>query len=330
MRSVCILATKSELGAGTRGASLGIDAIRFASLNKNKKFFQQYPYLEISTNNEALFYDTPHIFAKNIDAILKNQTEICQKVYECLKKEYFPLVIAGDHSCSNATIAGIKQAFPEKTLGVVWIDAHADLHSPFTTPSGNMHGMPLAMALAEDNSSQQVNNVKPETLFYWEQIKNLGIPGAKISPSYLVYIGVRDTEPQEEAFIARHKIRNYTVEELRRRSIEVVVREILEEKLAKCDLIYISFDVDSLDSSISVGTGTPVSGGLSVAEAKEINAYLLQDMRVCAWEMVEINPLLDTKGNKMGEVAFEILESSANASQMVYPPKKFQISPSFA
>lgn len=327
MRSVCILAAKSELGAGTRGASLGIDAIRFASLNKNKKFFQQYPYLEISTNNEALFYDTPHIFAKNIDAILKNQIEISQKVYEILQKNFFPFIIAGDHSCSNATIAGIKQAFPKKTLGVVWIDAHADLHSPFTTPSGNMHGMPLAMALAEDNLTQQINKVSQETIFYWEQIKNLGVKGAKFSPNHLVYIALRDTETQEESFITKHKIRNYSVEEIRRRSVEVVVREILDEKLADCDLIYISFDVDSMDSSVSVGTGTPVSGGLSVAEAKEINALLVQDMRVCAWEIVEINPLLDTKVNKMGEVAFEVLESTISSAKNPESYEKSEITP---
>ncbi|MCS6795964.1 MAG: arginase [Raineya sp.] len=310
MRSVCIVGVKAELGAGTRGASLGFDAVRIASLSKNKSFFQQYPCYEALVSNEALFYDTPYKFAKYIDYILKNQVEICEQIHWYLQKDYFPFIISGDHSSASATIAGIKKTFPDKTLGVIWIDAHADLHSPFTTPSGNMHGMPIAMALAEDNLSQQVNEVNASTIFYWEKLKNLGIKGAKFSPNHLVYVAVRDTEPQEDAFIAQNKIRNYTVEEIRRRSVEVVVREILDEKLADCDLIYISFDVDSMDSSISIGTGTPVAGGLSVNEAKEINTLLVQDMRVCAWEMVEINPLLDTKGNKMAEVAFEVLENT--------------------
>ncbi|WP_448530132.1 arginase [Raineya sp.] len=315
MRSVCMLGVKAELGAGTRGASLGFDAVRIASLSKNKNFFQQYPYHEICVSNEALFQNSPHTFAKNIDAILKNQIEICEQIHTCLKKNLFPFVISGDHSSASATIAGIKKTFPDKTLGVIWIDAHADLHSPYTTPSGNMHGMPVAIALAEDNLSEKVNEVNPTTILFWEKLKNLGVKGAKFSPNHLVYIALRDTETQEESFIAKHKIRNYSVEEIRRRSVEVVIREILDEKLADCDLIYISFDVDSMDSSISVGTGTPVSGGLSVAEAKEINALLVQDTRVCAWEMVEINPLLDTKGNKMGEVAFEVLESTISSAK---------------
>ncbi|PKQ66547.1 arginase [Raineya orbicola] len=325
MRSVCLLGVKAELGAGTRGASLGFDAVKIASLSKNKSFFQQYPYQEIAISNDALFHTSPHIFAKNIDEILKNQITICEQVHLCLKKNHFPFIISGDHSSASATIAGIKKTFPDKTLGVIWIDAHADLHSPYTTPSGNMHGMPVAIALAEDNITEKINEVPPITALYWEKLKNLGVKGAKFSPNHLVYVSVRDTEPQEEAFIAKNKIRNYTVEEIRRRSVEVVVREILEEKLADCDLIYISFDVDSMDSSISVGTGTPVAGGLSVTEAKEINALLVQDIRVCAWEMVEINPLLDTKGNKMGEVAFEVMESTLQSSKKTKSYEKSEI-----
>lgn len=315
MRSICVLGVTSELGAGTRGASLGFEAVKMASLSRNKSFFRLYPYQAIQVSNEALFRSNTHLHAKYIEAIYHNQLIISEKIHYYLSNYYFPCIVAGDHSSANATIAAIKKAFPHKTLGVVWIDAHADLHSPYTTPSGNVHGMPVAMALAEDNWKQKINDVPAQTVLYWEKLKNLGVKGAKILPEHLVYVAVRDTEPQENALIKAYKIRNYTVEEVRRRGVETVVNEILEKRLFECDLIYVSFDVDSMDSSISVGTGTPVAGGLSVVEAKELNALLVQDSRVCAWEMVEINPLLDNKGNSMAEIAFEILEYTVSALQ---------------
>lgn len=313
MRCVKLVEVKSEIGAGTRGASLGIDALRIASYKKLDDYFCLYPVQQVPVSNSSLCRATSFTYAKRIDAILENLHLTCKAIAQNLQENTFPIVLSGDHSNAAATIAAIKQTFPYKNLGVIWIDAHADLHSPFTSPSGNMHGMPLAMALAEDNLENQVNNVDTITQSFWNKIKNLGHPGAKLAPQNLVYIAVRDTEAQEDALISKYQISNYTVAELRSRGIENIVEEIRNEKLANCDLIYISFDVDSLDSSISVGTGTPVPNGLSVEEAILLNQLLVRDERVCTWEMVEINPALDDKGNSMAEVAFDILKATTQA-----------------
>jgi arginase len=201
---------------------------------------------------------------------------------------------------------GIKAAHPEKRLGVIWIDAHADLHTPFTTPSGNMHGMPLAMAGHLDNLESKVNDPGSETLVYWEKIKKIGGDFPKIDPKDIVFISVRDTEDPENQLIARYEIKNFSTQEVRKKGIKKVAAEALE-LLKDCQQLYISFDVDSLDSSISVGTGTPVPNGLTVEEAIQINAELIKDKRVCCWEIVEVNPTLDSE-NTMAEIAFEVLE----------------------
>jgi arginase len=223
----------------------------------------------------------------------------------------FPIVLAGDHSTAAGTIMGIKAANPEKRLGVVWIDAHADLHTPYTTPSGNMHGMPLAMVTQLDNKDCQINEPGSETISYWEKIKKIGGDFPKIQPKDIVFISVRDTEEPEDYLIHHYGIKNFSTAEVRELGIEKVAAQALEI-LAECDQIYISFDVDSLDSSISVGTGTPVPNGLTVEEAINLNAELIKDKRVCCWEIVEVNPTLDTE-NTMAEIAFEVLEITAKS-----------------
>jgi len=225
-----------------------------------------------------------------------------------LEANYFPIVLSGDHSSALGTISGIKAFYPKKTVGVIWIDAHADLHSPYTSPSGNIHGMPLSAALADDNLDCQINEISPETKKHWEDMKNIGCPGAKINAGNLIYFGVRDTEDAENKQIEKLKIRNYMVAEVRYRGLQTCVKEALA-KLANCDMIYISFDVDSMDCDmISYGTGTPVSKGFDQYEIIEIINQIVKSKKVVCLEVVEVNPLLDTKGNKMAETAFEVLE----------------------
>jgi arginase len=201
---------------------------------------------------------------------------------------------------------GIKAAQPEKRLGVIWIDAHADLHTPYTTPSGNMHGMPLAMVTQLDNLDCKINQPSQETLTYWDKIKKIGGDSPKINPQDIVFISVRDTEAPEDFLIKKYSIKNFSTAEVRQLGVATIAKEALQ-LLKDCDQLYISFDVDSLDSSISVGTGTPVPNGLTVAEALQLNAELIKDKRVCCWEIVEVNPTLDTE-NTMAEIAFDVLE----------------------
>ncbi len=311
MKEIKIVEVKSEIGAGTRGASLGVEAMKIASLDLNSDFFKQYESVEVENVNELLFDGAKHSYAKFIDGVMIMEERVCLEVYEQLFDEFFPLIMAGDHSTAYGTIAGIKKAHPKIRLGVIWIDAHADFHTPFTTPSGNMHGMALAMACGIDNLECKVNDPRGETLDYWEQIKDVGIPGAKIYPDDIVFIAVRDLEKPENYLINKYNINFIETEDVKKLGAAKIAQKALE-MLDHCDLIYVSFDVDSMDSRISTGTGTPVPNGLTVDEAKVLNAELVKSHKVCAWEIVEVNPTLDTE-NRMAESAFEIVEATAKA-----------------
>lgn len=311
MKELKIIEVKSEIGAGTRGASLGVEAIKIASLDLNSDFFKQYESVEVENVNELLFDGAKHSYAKFIDGVMIMEERVCLEVYATIWEEYFPLIIAGDHSTAYGTIAGIKKADPKVRLGVIWIDAHADIHTPFTTPSGNMHGMALAMACGIDNLECKVNDPRGETLEYWEQIKNVGLPGPKIYPEDIVYIAVRDLEKPENYLVNKYNVNFIETEDVKKAGPAKIAEKALQ-MLDHCDLIYVSFDVDTLDSRISTGTGTPVPNGLTVEESKILNAELAKSPKVCAWEIVEVNPTLDTE-NRMAESAFEILEATAKS-----------------
>lgn len=306
MRKIKLVEVRSEIAAGTRGASMGIDALKIASLDKKSSFFTQFDPINVPDANNFLWKGNKHPHGKYIDGVYQVLKNVYSTIESLRLEKKFPIVLAGDHSTAAGTIMGIKAAHPEKSLGVIWIDAHADLHTPYTTPSGNMHGMPLAMVAQLDNLECKVNEVGSETLSYWQKIKNIGGDFPKIDPKDIVFISVRDTESPEDFLIKKHGIKNFSTKEVREKGIEKIAAEALET-LKDCEQLYISFDVDSLDSSISVGTGTPVPNGLTVEEAIQLNAQLIKDKRVCCWEIVEVNPTLDTE-NTMAEAAFEVLE----------------------
>lgn len=310
MRNLKIIEVKSEIGAGTRGASMGVDAVKIAALDFGSRYFKQYKSVEVPNENHLLLESAGNPHAKRISGVLTMMERVSEEVARTIKNEEFPIVLSGDHSSAAGTIAGIKVAHPKLKLGVIWIDAHADLHSPYTTPSGNIHGMPIAISLAEDNIESKVNKPDQETLNYWYQLKNVGGISPKISPKDLVYINVRDTEKQEDYLIKKFGIKNFTTTEIRRKGVEKVAIESLA-LLDHCDVIYVSFDVDCMDASISKGTGTPVPNGITEKEAGNLVARLMQSSKVCCFEMVEINPTLD-KENLMAENAFEILVRATN------------------
>jgi arginase len=310
MKNIKIIEVRSELGAGTRGASLGVDAIKIAALDYMSNFFVHFPTEEVPNENKLLYEPIESPYAKRIRGVHTMYDRVSKAVCETVKSGLFPIVLAGDHSTAGGTIAGIRMAKPKNKLGVIWIDAHADLHSPYTTPSGNMHGMPLAVSMAEDNLDCQVHNLDPKTVEGWDALKNLGKISPKVQPDDVVFIALRDFEKEEEHIIKKYGIKVISVQEVRRKGVEQVTRQALLH-LKDCDEIYVSFDVDSLDSSISRGTGTPVPNGLKEKEAEDLVAKLMQNHKICCLEITEVNPTLD-KENLMAEIAFNILQRSVN------------------
>ncbi len=308
MTTVHIIKNRSDIGAGTRGSDMGIDAMEIAAINAGNDYFDRHPYLDVKADNESVYDKVKIVNAKRVEFVLTQCQRVSKAVRRVLGSRHFPIVMSGDHSSALGTMSGLKGHFPKDRLGVIWIDAHADIHSPYTTPSGNVHGMPLAAALGVDNKTHQVNELASEAELMWERMKTIEFKGPKVAPEHLIYFGVRDTEPAEDALIAELGIRNYTVAETRYRGMRDCLSEAMNA-LESCEHIYVSFDVDSLDCDlISRGTGTPVSKGFDPEEVKEIIKAIIDTNKLICLEVCEVNPLLDTKGNFMAETAFEVLD----------------------
>lgn len=315
MNTVVLVSNPSEVGAGTRGSSLGFEALQVAGWNRKSDLLNRYKVIEVAHNNTSIYDADPTPFAHRIAAIREVFEHTAETIEPIFKAGHFPLVIGGDHSVAAGTISAIKKSFPDKRIGVVWIDAHADLHTPYTTPSGNFHGMPLAIALGEDNLQERKNTPVAQTVHEWNEVKNLWGIRPKILPQDLVFFGVRDTEAQEDALIERLQIRNFTVGEVRSKGVAHCLKEAVD-RLSACDLVYLSFDVDSMDPKLtSHGTGTPVPNGFSPSEAIQLISGLFAQLPVCCFEMVEINPTLDEKKNRMAEVAFDVLSEVVSIAQ---------------
>lgn len=311
---VALVEVDCDLGAGIPGAGSGIDMLKQAAARQQALNEVSARLIEeiagqarpvARAAEHGVETATPH--ARHIEAIAAVMGDAAELVASTLQRGQFPLVIAGDHSTAAASIAGIRRAHPDRRLGVVWIDAHADIHSPFTTPSGNMHGMPLAIAAAHDNNAEAINDPDPNTRLLWNQLKNLNGTGqASIALEDLIYVAVRDTEAAEDATLATFSIPVISTAEIRQLGPEQAALRCLE-KLAAVDLIYVSFDVDSMDSTICKGTGTPVPGGIWAEEARQLTRTLLADPRVCCWEICEINPHLDSL-NTLAEVSLGLYQ----------------------
>lgn len=301
---VRLIEAASEIGAGKRGASMGMSALRVAAWKNGSDLFGHAEESILRDENDVLYEDDNTPNAHHIDGLIRFESDLAYEVYKFLRSNIFPMVIGGDHSIAIGSVSGTKMAFPNERLGVIWIDAHADLHSPWTTPSGNVHGMPLSLLMNIEKKGR--NKPRVFTMDTWDRLRKIGMSGAKLQPSDLVFIALRDYEPEEEAIIKEHGIKVITVDQLRARGADVIVADTLAH-LGACDKIHVSFDVDSLDPSISVGTGTPVPHGLNLDEARTLLAGFCSDNKTATLDVVEINPALDTN-NAMAEAVLTVLE----------------------
>jgi arginase len=326
MKNLKIIEVKSELGAGTRGASLGSEALKLASLEHGDSLFGKVKSREIRDSSRLLFQHPQRVHAKRIKGVVKVFERLAKAVQSEIQRGHIPIILSGDHSSAGGGIAGLKAVFPNERIGVVWIDAHADLHSPYTTPSGNIHGMPLATALAIDHLEMTQNNLdSDDTIPHWEKLKNLGNICPKLLPEDLVFIGLRDLEPAESSYIRQHQILKITPAVLRRSGIKNAIEKALLH-LQHCSALYVSFDVDSLDARLVPGTGTPVKDGLTVDEAKKILTQVLKDPRVRCFELTELNPLLDSQ-NQTAYRVFPIFKKAVETLAKKQKKQKVKLNP---
>ncbi len=305
MKNVKIITIESDFGAGKKGAKLGPQALL---KELPHTFTENIPIERIDPFEKEEGENCE--FAINIESILDIEKRALVAIESAIDANHTPWIISGDHSNGLAAISAYKNKFPENRLGVIWIDAHADLHSPYTSPSGNMHGMPLAAALGLQSNEDSKNKVDRSTQSLWKEMLHLGSKkiSPKLLPSDLVFIDIRDLEVEEIAILENQSIKHFTPQNRKEIGIQKIIEDTLQH-LSHCHHILVSFDVDSLDPSISCGTGTPVHGGLSKEEAIELLKNFLAVPNLFAFEITEINPLLD-RIHPMEKEAAEIVVGS--------------------
>ncbi len=288
---------------------MGPDAVRIASVNLMYNLFEQVPSEEIKTGILNRF-SPENKQAKYIEQIVITQRKIARKMAETMRDGWDVIILSGDHSNASGFIAGMREAMPEGKIGLIWIDAHGDIHSPFTSPSGNMHGMPIAVMLGLDHKEAATKKLKPKVVENWEKLKCLG-PNAicpKLHPEDITFIAIRDLEKQEWAAVHGNKIKYHTPEDLEKNGMEKTIHDVIES-YKDYDAVYVSFDADSLDPSISRGTGTPVENGLTMDQAKRLIRAFSAMPNCRAVEVTEVNPLLDQE-NRMATAISKILRES--------------------
>lgn len=310
MSTTEIVLSASGLGAGKKGSELGIQAFRIAAAQGNYNLFTKYPVTAVQ--GEHSLYSSSDKYQKDfLDAIVQVNEQISDAVADAFTRAQKVINITGDHSNAVGSISGLRKAHPESSIGVIWIDAHADLHSPYSTPSFNIHGMPLAALCGLDNRS--VGETKPSDVqvSFWEAFKNVGGAGIspKIAPKDIVFIDIRDLEDPEWEVIKKNDIKHFEPKDVQRLGVEEVISQTLEVLKDK-DIIYVTFDVDSLDPSISEGTGTPVPNGLKATEAIALLKAFYHHSKCKMLEITEINPILD-KENAMAKAVTEIMREVA-------------------
>jgi arginase len=294
--AVHLIGFPMDLGADRRGVDMGPSALRIADIDEKLRALgytiEDEGDLEIAVPEVLAIHD-PHL--KYLPEITKACDKLARKVKRVLKDGAFPLVLGGDHSMAIGTIAGIAGYCRDvkKRLGVIWIDAHSDINIPATSPSGNIHGMPVAASIGIG---------APE-------LAAVGGNFRKLDPTNVVMIGLRSVDEGERALIREHGITAYTMADIDRHGLYKVMEQTLDYLQARTDHIHVSFDLDSVDPSIARGVGTPVPGGLTYREAHLIMEMIAERGALGSLEVAEVNPILDNM-NKGALFAADLVASA--------------------
>jgi len=294
--NISIIGFPVDLGADRRGVDMGPSALRIAELQvKLEKLGYKVKdtgdiQIEIKEKQKV---KNPKL--KYLDEILRTSTKLAGKVEKALECDSFPLCIGGDHSMALGTIAGISSFCKKRKLkaGVIWIDAHSDMNTDETTPSGNIHGMPLAASLGIGN----------------KELVNFYGFFPKLMPENCSLIGIRSIDEQEKMIIKKLNLNVYTMNDIDKLGVHRTIAKVLNQFRKKVDHIHVSFDVDSVDPTVAPGVGTPVPGGLSYREAHLLMETIAECGCMSSLEIAEVNPILDNK-NQSAMFTADLIASS--------------------
>ena len=290
-RKLAVIGAALDLGSGRRGVDMGPSAIRYAGLDDRltRLGFECDDVGNVrAATPEATESGDPQ--ARFLAQIKETCTGIAEKVSKALEDAHVPIVLGGDHSIALGTLGGL--AASHGAGGVLWFDAHGDLNTPETSPSGNVHGMPLAAALGLAD----------------DVFRSDAWPLPAVRPEHVSLIGVRSLDEGERELVHRLGVSVHTMTDLDRHGVEPVVREALE-RVADAPFVHVSLDMDVVDPDVAPGVGTPVRGGLSYREAHLAMELLADSGTVGSLEVVEVNPILDRE-NMTGDLAVELICSA--------------------
>jgi arginase len=290
-RKLSIIGMPMDLGQMRRGVDMGPSAIRYAGINERLKplFDEINDWGDIPVGRPEVVIDKESNL-RNLDLVAEKSALLAGKVDEAVQSGAFPLVLGGDHSIAIGTLAGVSKHY--KNLGVIWYDAHGDLNTAETSPSGNIHGMPLAVSIGLGHPL----------------LTEIGGYNPKVKPENIVIIGARSLDDGEKELIKEKGIKVYTMHEIDRLGMAKVMEETIAYLNEKTDGVHLSLDLDGLDPSDAPGVGTPVIGGISYRESHLAMEMLEEAGIITSAEFVEVNPILDEK-NKTAICAVELMGS---------------------
>ncbi len=295
-RKVAIVGAPLDLGAGRRGVDMGPSAVRVANLNARLISMRcQVEDLGNVPVPQPESHDEGHASARYLPQITEVCTRLATLIEETIGRGVFPLVLGGDHSIAVGTVAGLSHYFRKQNqkLGMIWIDAHADMNTPETSPSGNIHGMPLACCAG----------MGPK------ELTEIFGYSPKVAPRNIAIVGLRDVDQTERGNVQRSGVRTFTMRQIDERGLRAVMDDAIEIASDGTAGLHLSLDMDSIDPQEAPGVGTPVRGGLTYREAHLAMETVCDSGKMRAMEIVEVNPVID-ESNRTAVLAVELVMSA--------------------
>lgn len=296
MSKISIIGVPMDLGADRRGVDMGPSALRYADLNEH--LTELGHEVEDLGDLDVMIPETQHYGdpqAKYLKEIADACVHLAKMTLDVYEKGRTPLVLGGDHSIAVGTVSGMAEAFrrQKKKYGLLWFDAHADMNTPQTSPSGNVHGMPMASLLGYGPA----------------ELVNIFGFSPKLIPDRVVMVGIREVDTEERQLVKRSGVRVFTMKEIDRRGIGAVLEEALSILTQSTDGFSVTLDADFLDPYDSPGVATPVRGGASYREAHLAMEMIADAKKMASFEITEINPILDVH-NKTAHFGMELILSA--------------------
>jgi len=293
---IAIIGVPLDLGSGRRGVDMGPSAIRVAGLNKR---LASLGYQVEDLGNVATGQPESVPAGPKHSMYLPQITEACMRVAKLVERTAgegkVPLVLGGDHSVAVGTVAGMSRHFRKrrKSLGLIWVDAHADMNTPDTSQSGNVHGMPLACCIG----------MGPR------ELTHIFGYAPKVDPKNVALVGVRDVDQLEKPHVKKSGVRAFTMRDVDERGLRAVIEESIQIAAAGTEGFHLSFDIDAVDPREAPGVGTPVRGGITYREAHLAMELVCDSGRLASMEVVEVNPVID-EANRTASLAVELVLSA--------------------